>query len=59
MKIALLGAGHIGNTIANLLVNSGDYSVTVADQSRVALDKLSGLNRRKILVGIQVLLHLL
>ena len=44
MKIALLGAGHIGNTIANLLVNSGDYSVTVADQSRVALDKLSGLN---------------
>ena len=43
MKIALLGAGHIGHTIAHLLVNSGDYSVTVADQSRASLDKLGGL----------------
>ena len=43
MKIALLGAGHIGHTIAHLLVNSGDYSVTVADQSRMSLDKLGGL----------------
>ena len=43
MKIALLGAGHIGHTIAHLLVNSGDYHVTVADQSRASLDKLGGL----------------
>ena len=43
MKIALLGAGHIGHTIAHLLVNSGDYSVTVADQSGASLDKLGGL----------------
>ncbi len=43
MKIALLGAGHIGHTIAHLLVDSGDYSVTVADQLRASLDKLGGL----------------
>ena len=43
MKIALLGAGHIGHTIAHLLVNSGDYRVTVADQSRDSLDKLGAL----------------
>ena len=32
MKIALLGAGHIGQTIARLLHASGDYRVTVLDQ---------------------------
>jgi len=43
MKIALLGAGHIGHTIAHLLVNSGDYTLTVIDQSRASLDKLAHL----------------
>ena len=33
MKIALLGAGHIGQTIARLLHGSGDYSVTVFDKN--------------------------
>ena len=33
MKIALLGAGHIGQTIARLLHGSGDYRVTVLDQN--------------------------
>ncbi len=37
MKIALLGAGHIGQTIARLLQHSGDYQVTVFDQSAAAL----------------------
>lgn len=33
MKIALLGAGHIGQTIARLLHATGDYTVTVIDKS--------------------------
>ena len=33
MKIALLGAGHIGQTIARLLHTSGDYRVTVLDKN--------------------------
>ena len=43
MKIALLGAGHIGHTIARLLVESGDYQLTVVDQSKASLDKLAKL----------------
>ena len=43
MKIALLGAGHIGHTIARLLVESGDYQLTVVDQSKTSLDKLAKL----------------
>jgi saccharopine dehydrogenase-like NADP-dependent oxidoreductase len=41
MRIALLGAGHIGNTIAKLLQGSGDYEVTVFDRSDAALGKLA------------------
>lgn len=37
MRILLLGAGHIGQTIARLLHESGDYAVTVADRSEAAL----------------------
>ena len=33
MKIALLGAGHIGQTIARLLHTSGDYQVSVLDKN--------------------------
>jgi saccharopine dehydrogenase-like NADP-dependent oxidoreductase len=40
MKIALLGAGHIGQTIAQLLQSSGDYQVTVLDKSDIALARL-------------------
>ena len=40
MRIALLGAGHIGQTIARLLAESGDYEVTVVDRSAAALHKL-------------------
>jgi len=41
MKIALLGAGHIGQTIARLLHGSGDYRVTVLDKSQSALARLA------------------
>jgi saccharopine dehydrogenase-like NADP-dependent oxidoreductase len=37
MRITLLGAGHIGQTIARLLAHSGDYTVTVVDKSPDAL----------------------
>jgi saccharopine dehydrogenase-like NADP-dependent oxidoreductase len=40
MKLALLGAGHIGQTIARLLHNTGDYAVTVFDQNAQALAQL-------------------
>ena len=41
MRIALLGAGHIGQTIARLLSRSGDYEVTVVDRSAAALEALA------------------
>jgi saccharopine dehydrogenase-like NADP-dependent oxidoreductase len=41
MRIALLGAGHIGQTIARLLHDSGDYQVTVFDKNPDALARLS------------------
>jgi len=37
MKVTLLGAGHIGQTIAQLLQESGHYKVTVADRRETAL----------------------
>ncbi|MGL4232311.1 MAG: saccharopine dehydrogenase NADP-binding domain-containing protein, partial [Casimicrobium sp.] len=53
MKIALLGAGHIGHTISHLLVNSGDYQVTVADQSSTSLDKLKHLKVERTLIDTE------
>jgi saccharopine dehydrogenase-like NADP-dependent oxidoreductase len=41
MRIALLGAGHIGHTIARLLAGSGDYRVTVIDKNAAALARLA------------------
>ena len=41
MKIALLGAGHIGRTIARLLHDAGDYRVTVVDRQPAALASLA------------------
>jgi saccharopine dehydrogenase-like NADP-dependent oxidoreductase len=47
MNVALLGAGHIGQTIARLLAQSGDYRVSVLDRQPEPLNalaaKLSGL----------------
>ncbi len=42
MKIALLGAGHIGQTIAALLARSGDYALTVVDRAADALARAEG-----------------
>ncbi|NRF66279.1 saccharopine dehydrogenase NADP-binding domain-containing protein [Aquincola sp. S2] len=42
MRIALLGAGHIGQTIARLLGDSGDYQVTVVDRNAAALARCAG-----------------
>jgi saccharopine dehydrogenase-like NADP-dependent oxidoreductase len=41
MRLTLLGAGHIGQTIARLLGRSGDYEVTVVDRSDAALAPLA------------------
>ena len=41
MRIALLGAGHIGRTIARLLADTGDYQVTVVDQDAATLARLA------------------
>jgi saccharopine dehydrogenase-like NADP-dependent oxidoreductase len=38
--IAIVGAGKIGSMIAELLVHSGDYAVTVIDRSASALERL-------------------
>ena len=41
-RIAIVGAGKIGSTIAQLLHRSGDYQVTVIDRARAQLDALEG-----------------
>jgi saccharopine dehydrogenase-like NADP-dependent oxidoreductase len=38
--IVIVGAGKIGSMIAELLVGSGDYAVTVVDRSQAQLDRL-------------------
>jgi saccharopine dehydrogenase-like NADP-dependent oxidoreductase len=52
MQIALLGAGHIGQTIARVLADCGDYSVTIADQSTHALGRLHDLNAQRVLLQL-------
>jgi saccharopine dehydrogenase-like NADP-dependent oxidoreductase len=39
-RVLLLGAGKIGRMIARLLADSGDYAVTVADNSAAALARV-------------------
>ena len=39
-NIVIVGAGKIGSMIAELLVGSGDYAVTVVDRSQQQLDRL-------------------
>ncbi|WP_114810920.1 saccharopine dehydrogenase family protein [Paraburkholderia kururiensis] len=41
MKVAIVGAGLIGHTIAHLLRETGDYEVTAFDRDPSALDKLA------------------
>ncbi|SEE39060.1 Saccharopine dehydrogenase, NADP-dependent [Rhizobiales bacterium GAS191] len=42
-RIAVIGAGKIGATIADLLALTRDYEVTVIDQSQAQLDALDGV----------------
>lgn len=44
-KVALLGAGKIGETIALMLANSGRYAVKVADNSRDRVDAVAKLSK--------------
>jgi saccharopine dehydrogenase-like NADP-dependent oxidoreductase len=48
MRTVLLGAGHIGQTIARLLARSGDYELTVVDRDADALARLAGLPLRTV-----------
>ncbi len=43
MRVVLLGAGHIGHTIATWLSRSGDFQVTVVDRDPVSLKALAKL----------------
>jgi saccharopine dehydrogenase-like NADP-dependent oxidoreductase len=43
--VVVIGAGHIGSTIAHLLSATGDYQVTVADQSAKALAGMGDMLR--------------
>jgi len=52
MRVLLLGAGHIGQTIARLLQESGDYTVTVADRSVEALHRLNTHHINTLIVDI-------
>lgn len=48
MRTVLLGAGHIGQTIARLLAASGDYAVTVVDRDPAALERLAAEGLRTV-----------
>ena len=43
--VVVIGAGHIGSTIASLLSETGDYRITIADRSAPQLAALSALPR--------------
>jgi saccharopine dehydrogenase-like NADP-dependent oxidoreductase len=38
-RIVVVGAGKIGSTVADMLAGSGDYAVTLADRSELALER--------------------
>ena len=42
--IAVVGAGHIGGTVAALLAQTGDYRVTVIDRSAEQLAELGPIS---------------
>jgi saccharopine dehydrogenase-like NADP-dependent oxidoreductase len=52
MRVLLLGAGHIGQTIARLLHDSGDYAITAADRNLLALEKLAAKQIQTLTVDI-------
>ena len=50
MKVAIVGAGLIGHTIAHMLRETGDYEVVAIDRDQQALDKLAaqGIPTRRV-----------
>jgi saccharopine dehydrogenase-like NADP-dependent oxidoreductase len=53
-EVVIVGAGKIGSMIADFLSRSGDYQVTVADQSATQLDRLeAALPIDKVEVDVQ------
>jgi len=46
-KIALVGGGKIGETICELLLDSGDYEVSLVDASEEQLDRVADSERLK------------
>src|SRR5579863_3296465 len=54
MKVILLGAGHIGQTIARLLCASGDYTLRVVDRTAELLAALDGLACTTMICDIEV-----
>lgn len=53
-KIVIIGAGRIGSMIAELLLQSGDYTATIIDRSQHQLDRLDpGLGVRRVAVDIE------
>jgi saccharopine dehydrogenase-like NADP-dependent oxidoreductase len=52
-QVAIVGAGKIGSMIAELLVSSRDYAVTVIDRSQAQLDRLeTGASVTKVAADI-------
>ena len=50
MRVVLMGAGHIGQTIAKLLSSTDDYAVKVVDRSPEALRQLAHLQLTTALI---------
>jgi saccharopine dehydrogenase-like NADP-dependent oxidoreductase len=52
-NIVIVGAGKIGSMIAEMLLHSGDYAVTVIDRSQAQLDRLDpALSVQRVAVDI-------
>jgi saccharopine dehydrogenase-like NADP-dependent oxidoreductase len=51
--VVVVGAGKIGSMIAEMLLHSGDYAVTIIDRSQAQLDRLdASLSSRRLAVDI-------
>jgi saccharopine dehydrogenase-like NADP-dependent oxidoreductase len=52
-NVVIVGAGKIGSMIAEMLLHSGDYAVTVIDRAQAQLDRLDpALSARRVAVDI-------
>jgi saccharopine dehydrogenase-like NADP-dependent oxidoreductase len=52
-NIVIVGAGKIGSMIAELLLHSGDYAVTIIDRAQAQLDRLDpALSAQRIAIDI-------